>query len=274
MAARIRLLQMAIGLVNIAIVALAFTSIWPFPHGDFKVNLPSENDVSWTFSGGLVHVTAPYSIDNGGYYDVRDLTIEYVVFNGSGYLLANQTLPIGDIPAGQITRSQIDFQFDLLRLYNDGAMGMVFSDDSLTFVVDVSCGYTMGLVEFEAAYKVSVLWDALIQSYGPDWSRSHLPDAVPPTNLPPYSVAYWLNTSDILAGLPPAQVTLTLIGNTTGDLMSGSTTIQLGGDNYGVVVFDTSALMSYTDVPYALGYHLQVAGFQWDGTLPIEGWLP
>ncbi|MCX6658635.1 MAG: hypothetical protein NTY62_08145 [Euryarchaeota archaeon] len=274
MAARIRLLQMAIAAVNIAIVALAFTSIWPFPHGDFKVDLPSPNEVTWTYSDGMVHVTAPYSIDNGGYYDVHDLTIDYIVFNSSRYLLANQTLQIGDIPAGQITSSEIDFQFDLLRLFNDGALGMVLTDDLLTFVVDVSCGYTMDLVKFEATYQVSVPWDALIRSYGPDWSRSHLPDSIPPTNLPPYSVAYWLNTSDILAGLPPAQVTLTLIGNTTGALMSGSTTIQLGGDNYGIVMFDSSALLQYTDVPYALRYNLQVAGFGWTGTVPIQGWFP
>ncbi len=81
--------------------------------------------------------------------------------------------------------------------------------------------------------------------------------------------------ANILAGLPPAQVTLTLIGNTTtGVLMSGSTTIQLGGDNYGIAVFDSSALLQYTDVPYALGYELQVAGFVWHGTVPIQGWSP
>ena len=132
----------------------------------------------------------------------------------------------------------------------------------------------MDLVKFGATYKVHVFWDALIRSYGPDWSRSYLPDSIPPTNPPPYSVAYWLNTSDILAGLPPAQVTLTLIGNTTGSLMSGSTTIPLGGDNYGMVEFDSSALLYYTDVPYALGYALQVAGFEWSGTVPIQGWSP
>jgi len=264
---------MAIAAVNVAIVALAFTSIWPFPHGDFKVDLPSPNEVTWTYSDGMVHVTAPYSIDNGGYYDVHNLVIDYIVFNGSRYLLANQTIPIGDVPAGQITSSEIDFQFDLLRLFNDGALGMVFTDDMLTFVVDVSCGYTMNLVKFEATYQVSVPWDALIRSYGPDRSGSNLP--IPLTNPPPYYVAYWLNTSDILAGLPPAQVTLTLIGNTTGDLVSGSTTIPLGGVNNGIVAFNSSALLQYTDLPHALlRYDLQVAGFEWNGTVPIQGWFP
>lgn len=271
MAARIRFLQTAIAAVNIAIVALAFTSIWPFPHGDIKLDLPNSTEISWTYSDGVVHVTAPYSIDNRGYYDIRDLKIEYVVFNSSRYPLANQTIALGDVPAGQMTSSRIDFQFDLLRLFNDGALGMVFTDDLLTFVVDVSCGYTMDLVKFEATYTVGVDWGALIRSYGPDWSRSNLPNSIPPTNPPPYTVAYWLNTSDILAGLPPAQVTLTLIGNTTGALLTGSTTIQLGGDNYGIITFDPSPLAYYTGVPYALRYDVQMAGFSWGGTVPVQG---
>jgi len=275
MAARIRLLQIAIATVNIAIVALAFTSVWPFPHGDFKVDLPSASEITWSYSDGVVQVTAPFSIDNGGYYDVSNLTLHYAVTNFSGYSLANQMIPIGDIPAGRVTSSSIQFQFDLLRLFNDGALGMVFSDDLLKFVVDVSCSYTMKLVKFEASYQVSVPWDALIRSYEPDWSGSHLPDSIPPImNLPPYSVEYWLNTSDILAGLPPAHVTLTLIGNTTGDLVSGSTTIPLGGDNHGIVVFDSSSFLVYTDLPYALRYDLRVADFVWSGIVPFQGEMP
>jgi hypothetical protein len=65
-----------------------------------------------------------------------------------------------------------------------------------------------------------------------------------------------------------------LIGNTTGNLMSGSTTILLGGNNLGIVTFDSSALLLYTGVPYALRYDLQVAGFVWTGTVPIQGWSP
>ena len=263
MAARIRLLQMAIAAVNIAIVALAFTSIWPFPHGDFKVDLPSPNEVTWTYSDGMVHVTAPYSIDNGGYYDVHDLIIDYIVFNSSRYLIANQTILIGDIPAGQITSSEIDFQFDLLRLFNDGALGMVFTDDLLTFVVDVSCGYTMELVKFEAAYQVSVPWDALIQGWGV--SSVQYPSTLPSPGSPiSVDVTYWLQTSDILSGLPSAQVTVRFFGNST-MLGQAQGTVQLG-TNYSDTVTLSVNPAYYTD--YFVELVVDVAGFSFSETYP------
>lgn len=260
---------MAIALVNVAIIGLAFTSIWPFPHGDFKVDLPSPSEISWTYSNGVVHVLAPFSVDNGGIYDVSGLQIHYAVTNVTGYPLAGQNIEIGDIPAGQITSSQIDFSFDLLRLYNDGALGMVFSDDLLKFAVDVSCFYTMKLVKFDASYQVSVPWDALIQGYGIDWAASNIPHTSPPP-APPYTVEYWLATSDLLSGLPPAQVTLTVVGATTGPLATGTTTIQLGGNHTGTVTFDATTLLSYTQVD-GIHYDVNVAGFQWNGTIPLPG---
>lgn len=270
MAARDRLLQFGIAAVNIVIVALMFTSIWPFPHGDFKVDLPSESEVEWSYSNGVVHVTAPYSIDNGGYYDVNDLVLSYSVVNITGYPLADQRIVIGDIPAGQVTASELDFTFDLLRLFNDGALGMVFSDDLLRFRIDVSCYYTMKLVQFDASYQVSVPWDALIKGYGIDWTASHLPDPPAFTNLPPYFVVYWLDTSDLLRGLPAAQVTVTVLGATSGSPATGSTTIQLGGNNTGSVTFDPMLLALYTSID-GMRYDIQVANFAWSGVYTIPG---
>lgn len=263
MAARIRLLQMAIAIVNIAIVVLAFTSVWPFPHGDFKVDLPSASEITWSYSAGVVQVTAPFSIDNGGYYDVRNLTIHYAVTNFSGYPLADQTIPLGDIPAGRVTSSSIQFQFDLLRLFNDGALGMVFSDDLLKFTVEVSCSYTMRLVEFEASYRVSVPWDALIQGWGV--TSVNYPSTLPSPGSPiSVDVTYWLRTSDILAGLPPAQVTVGFYGNST-LLGQAQGSVQLG-TNYSDTVTLNIAPAYYTS--YSVELVVIAAGFSFSSTYP------
>jgi len=263
MAARTRLLQMAIAAVNIAIVALAFTSIWPFPHGDFKVDLPSASEVTWSYSDGIVHVTAPYSIDNGGFYDVSDLTLHYAVTNYSGYQLADQTIPIGDIPAGQITSSSIDFRFDLLRMFNDGALGMVFSDDLIKFAVDVSCQYTMKLVTFEASYQVSVPWDALIQGWG--ITSIHYPSTLPsPGNPIAVDVTYWLKTADILSGLPPAQVTVDFLGDST-VIGHAQGTVQLG-TNYSDTVTLSVTPAYYPS--YFVRLVVNIAGFPLNETYP------
>ncbi|MGQ9587061.1 MAG: hypothetical protein ACUVT7_01585 [Thermoplasmata archaeon] len=249
MAARTRFLQLAIGAVNLAIVALVFTSIYPFPSGDFKVDLPSPNDIQWSYSNGVVHVTAPYSIDNGGIYDIDDLTIGYRVTNLTSYVIAYDTILIGRIPAGRVTSDAIDFAFDLLALYNSGAQYMIFNDDLLNFYVEVSCFYTMRLIKFDANYRISVPWDALIQ----DWGVSGV-SPWPPSG-PTFTVDYWLVTSDMLSTLPPADITLTL-RDASGPVRVIRQTVQLGGNYTGSVTF--TGLTSYNP-PYSV--EIQVMDF-------------
>jgi len=251
MAARTRLLQLAIAAVNLIIVALVFTSVWPFPSGEFKVNLPSANDVEWAYSDGVVHIIAPYTIDNGWIYDVDDLTITYSVTNGTHSELAGDVLTIGSIPAGDVRSDELDFEFDLLEQYGAGIDWMVFHEDMLFFHLEVSCWYTMKMIQFDATYQASVPWDALVQGYGiSDYSYS----VGPPVSV---YVGYWLNTSSLLRGLPAADVTVSYFGDDT-LLGQAQTTIQLGGPNVGAVTMDITPALAST---YSLLFEVQFGGF-------------
>jgi hypothetical protein len=251
MALKTRFLQLSITLVYIAIVALVFTSIWPFPSGAFRIDLPSAHEVTWTYSDGIVRVTAPYSVNNGGFYDVQDLKITYSVTNYTDYPLADEEIIIGTLPAGQITSSSIVFEFDLGQLYADGITEMVFNDDAINFFIEVSCYYTMRLIKFDATYEVSVPWEALIKSYGVSQVSPW-----PPTGTS-VGVDYWLDTSSLLAPLSPASVTVQIYGD--GDLLDQTTqTLRLGGNYTGSASLDIPVSPVYTS--YRFVYIVSVAG--------------
>ena len=102
----------------------------------------------------------------------------------------------------------------------------------------------MKMVKFDASYHVSVPWDALIQDYGlrgdPFFSIG------PPLTL---TVNYSLATSNLLSGLPPAQVTVSYFADST--LMGqAETQIQLGGVSEESVTMSITPLLasSYTIV--------------------------
>jgi len=252
MAFKIRLLQLSITLVYIAIVALVFTSIWPFPSGQFKIDLPSAHEVTWTYADGIVRVTAPYSVNNGGFYDVQDLKIAYSVTNYTDYALAESEIVVGTLPAGQVTSSSIVFEFDLGQLYADGVTDMVFNDDAINFFIEVSCFYTMRLIKFDASYEVSVPWEALIKSYGVSQVSPW-----PPTGTS-VSIDYWLETSSLLAPLSPASISVQIYGDST--LLDETTqAIMLGGNYTGTVSLDPPLLPVYST--YRLVYTLSLAGF-------------
>ncbi len=251
MAARTRMLQLAVAAVNLTIVALVFTSIWPFPSGDFSVDLPSATEIDWAYADGVVTITAPYTIDNGWIYDVDDLAIAYSVTNGTHSELAGDVIVIGSIPAGDVRSSELVFEFDLLGQYNAGIDWMVFHEDMLFFHLEVTCRYTMKMIQFDATYQVSVPWDALVQGYGvSSFSYSY----GPPASL---TVGYWLNTSSLLSGLPPAEVTLSYFGD---DALMGqtTTTIQLGGAHGGAIAMDITPAPAST---YTVLFEVQFGGY-------------
>ncbi|MDQ1371094.1 MAG: hypothetical protein QG582_8 [Candidatus Thermoplasmatota archaeon] len=258
MAASIRAVQAAIAVVNVLIFALVFTSVWPFPSGDFDVNLPSASEVQWAYEAGEVTVSAPYSIDNGGFYDVSDLVISYDVRNYTNAPVHSGEIDIGTLPAGQVTSDTIDFSFPLLEMYDSGDTWMVFNDDFLNFEVEVSCYYTMKLVHFYAEYKVSVPWDALIREAAIDGASSEDGQLL---------IDYHVITSELLSG--PAYVTAYLYNGT--DLLSNeSGTVALGGYHAGTLAFD----LPLSAVPDRMVLTVQAYEFSVTETVAFDpGWL-
>ena len=260
MAVRTRFLQIGVALVNIAILALVFTSVWPFPSGEFKVDLPNANDVTWTYTDGVVDVFAPYSIHNGWIYDVDDLVISYSVTNISGELLSQATIEVGTIPANRVTQSHFDFSFDLMKFYREGGMGMIFRDDTLRLDISVSCMYTMKLIKFDASYEAMVPWDALIRSYG---ISSGTPERPNPgwTGTQVY-IDYYIETSSILASLGSVSAVVSIDDGVGTQLLAPiSQDITLGTNYSGTLTFTPTIPATF---PSAIVVHVQIIGYQFD----------
>lgn len=253
MAARVRALQVAIAVVNLVIFALVVTSLWPFPSGDFNLDLPSPQDVEWRYDAGIVYVTAPFTIDNGGFYDVADLVLSYDITNATFAHIASDEFVIGTIPAGAVVSDDIEFQFDIKQLYDEGFTSMVFLDDLLYFELDVSCLYTAKLISFNAEYNISVPWDALVQDLAMD-DYQILPGSL--------GLDYHLTTSDILSGQTVIHAYLyegsTLLSDTTD-------TVTLGGYSSGTLTFTLPS----GAVPDHVVFEVQVADFLVEETVEI-----
>lgn len=258
MAASIRGVQATIAAVNVLIFALVFTSVWPFPSGDFNVDLPSPGEVTWEYADGVVTVSAPYSIDNGGFYDVDDLMISYEVSNYTGAEVHSGDVDIGSLPAGEVTSDSIDFTFPILEMYESGVTWMVFNDDFLDFSVDVSCYYTMKLLHFRAEYRVSIPWEALIQDVAVD-------DVM--VSGMQLLVDYHFVTSGILDGSTVMNVDLY---NGTALVAHESEVVPLGRYYSGTLAFD----LPLTGVPDRLVLSIQVYEFSLSETVAFDpGWL-
>lgn len=259
MAGRTRALHVGVAAVNVVIFVLAFTSIYPFPAGDFKIDLPSPNEIQWDYDDGLVTVTAPFSIDNGGFYDVQDLSLAYTVTNYSNEMIAEDMIEVGTMKAGTVTDGEIVFEFDLLSLYESGVTWMVFNDDLLDFTVEVSCYYTMRLVKFDAVYSISIPWDALIQ-------EADVTDVRFDVGSSELLVDYRVATSRLLSGSTIVTATLYEDGVPVSETEE---TVVLGTNHVSTLAMDVPDGF-LPDAVYTVTLEATIGGFDVEHSIPVE----
>jgi len=191
-----RILQISITVINIAVAALVITSIYPFVTDNFQVHLPDDSDVGWYYDDGVVTLSAPVGITNGGFYDVTDVRLHVEVENMTGFKICDSVSEWGTIQAGSEFMELLEVSVDVLELLESGAYWMLFNQDYLDVMIEFNCKYTLGLIKFDAYYQVAVPWDGLIQdiSFGS-------PELVNSSGEYHVRVPYSITTDQILSGL-------------------------------------------------------------------------
>jgi len=196
MSAAYRILRISISMVNIAIIVMIILAAWPFVTGDFGVDVPTKDDVAWSYSDGNITVSAPIGIRNGGFYDVNDVVVKMSVESETHYSIVNSTNNWGTISAGSHVTRSVVFTVDLKKLLADGSTYMIFHPDSFVVDVEISAKYLLGLIIFTADYQVVYPWDGLILGMG-----FRTPALYNDTGTYGIQIPYWLDTNRLLVGL-------------------------------------------------------------------------
>lgn len=235
-----RVLRIVISIMNMIIAALVITSIWPFATGEFSVDLPQADDIDWGYAGGHLTLSAPVTINNGGFYNIDDVTIHSLVTNSTKFELINETERWGRIPAGSVFGETVNFSMDFEELLTSGAYWMIFNSDFFDIEITISCRYTLGLIGFSAEYKLPYDWDGLILDLG--FPRGEL--ASPSPGVYEIEQPYYIWTNSILSGYG-GDFSLELREESTGDVIASSTDHIELGRNYSDSLILTIAQADY-----------------------------
>lgn len=243
-----RILQICITLVNIAVAAIVITSILPFSMGQFQVTLPeNEQDVDWHYSNGIVTLSAPIGIDNGGFYAIRDVMLHVSVTNSSGFVIVNSTEDWGTIYAGEDFAGAITISFNLIALIEAEAYWMIFNPDYFEVEIVFNCKYTFKLVKFRATYDMIIPWDGLIRDIG-----YHNPSLVNQSGNYSLNVSYYVWTNELIPG--NGGFSTLIYNDTSADPIAASGTEQIA---FGTNHSDELSLSVNDDVALDLLYRNQ-----------------
>jgi len=231
-----RILRMMISMASIAVAIIVITSVWPFATGQFSIDLPDESDIVWSYSSGVVTLSAPVGINNGGFYAIEDVVVTITVTNSTGYELLDSYEEWGTIAPGTPFSQTVDFSIDFIELLSAGADWMIFNPDFFDIHITIDCKYTFRLISFTAEYALPYNWDGLIIDMG--FGEPTLESPSPGTYqvIQPYNI--W--TNELLLGLG-GSFSIELRNSTTQQLIaSSSDSIALGIDHRSDLTFSVN----------------------------------
>lgn len=215
----IRLVIVAISLLIATIIIL---SIVPLAIGGLDVQLPEDEEGTWSIEGDVLTLTTPVEIYNGGFYNIEDFTISYKFMNETGdIVIEGQSEPV-DISAGRTTTLNVSFVIDLNSIDPSELKKIVFESGSYDFVVNIETFYMMKLLKLEIGINNTMEWEPMINEFEMDLSSVNyeVNDSYLTINLP-----YHIYAADMLVG---KQMTVRcVISNATAEIGSAQKIITL-----------------------------------------------
>ncbi|MBN1109958.1 MAG: LEA type 2 family protein [Methanomassiliicoccales archaeon] len=154
--------RIAIVAIKLLVALIVVLSILPLIMGNLHLGLGSEEDIEWAYEDGSLRLTAPFTVDNRGFFDINGVTVDIEMRDqGGGTLIESYGGPMS-APAGRETELQVDIELDLDDLPLETLREMVFEGTSMDLSISISARYTMDLIRFGADIVSDMEWEAML----------------------------------------------------------------------------------------------------------------
>ncbi len=221
--------RLGILVVNLAITAIIVLSFLPLMQNGLDFNMP-DSGMTPSFEDGVISVSMPIEVYNGGFYNIDDFSINYKIKDGLLTLYEDESLPV-DIVAGRTTTVNIALSIDLDRMGEEALRRMIFESSDLDIIFGMEAYYTMGLVRFELSGSQEMHNDAFISNINIDRSNIQVDQIGSSYNI---IIPYQFNAAGMIQG---QQVNLDAsLVNSTSTVASGSEDLTLSSFNQGQIV--------------------------------------
>jgi len=225
----VRLLIIAVNLIVAAIIILA---VIPLAVGGLDIDIPETGESGWTLEGDVLHLNAPISVYNGGFYDFEDFSLGLHVEDENGdEVLDERTDPV-DLKAGRSTDVDLGLSLDIGDVPIEAKRQLVFEGASFEISVNIETYYMMSLMKLGITITDEMQWSPLINDYGIGQSGIYYQYSGSQIEM---IVPYYISASELVDGYV-IQVTSEL-SNSTSVLATGSEYVTLTQSTVGEFSF-------------------------------------
>jgi hypothetical protein len=211
--------KLGIVTVNLIIALIIILAVVPLGMGGLDVDVPDTGESSWALEGDVLHLNAPISVYNGGFYDLEDFSLGLHVQDENGDQLMNDLTNPVDLKAGGTTDVDLDLSVDIGDIPLEAKRKIVFEGASFDISVNIETYYMMKLMKFDIVVSDEMHWDPFISDFGIDQSGIYYQHSGSQIEM---IVPYHISASDMVNGY--------VIG-TSSELRNSTSLLGVGSDN-------------------------------------------
>jgi len=221
-------IRLGIVLVNLIIALIIILAVVPLGMGGLNVHVPQAGETTWTLQGTVLHLSAPISVHNGGFYDLQHFSLGMRVNDQGGSQVMNDRTEPVNLVAGKTTNVNLQLNLDVVGISQENKKKIVFDGTTFNITANVEAYYIMKLMKFDMTINSDMQWSPLISNFGINQSGIRCQLSGTQTEM---IVPYHISASDMVNGYVIGVSSE--LRNSTSILGTGSDNITLSQLNNG-----------------------------------------
>lgn len=154
-------------IVNIAVAFFSITDMYLLASGAIQVDPPSQSSFETSYDPLAMDFVfkSSYSVENNGFYDLKDLDITSTLTTEKGEVLIKYESTGMVVPRWSKKTFPIEAHLPLEKFLELDLGELLFNSSNFVLKVNIGAGYVMGLVHFDLDQVRDYPWDAPLEKY-------------------------------------------------------------------------------------------------------------
>lgn len=192
--------------VLLFILATYSSFIDPLINQEMFVELPSEDDITWSLEDGYLLADTSLAMENNGFYDMQDIVINYDL-SGLDIELFSDTIIVNSLSTGERIEIPISIFIPIDDFEDEVVEEIVFNTVEFKVSSHMTARYPLSLLHLELRHDEILEWNGLVQKLEFDHQGASV-SSLPNQEGSILSIPYDVDTHDLLDGEADVHITM------------------------------------------------------------------
>ncbi len=192
--------------VILFILAVHSSFLDPLMNQEMFIELPSEDDIIWSFEDDTLLAETSLTMENNGFYSMQDIEIRYDLF-GLDRELFSDTIRVDSLSTGERREIPVSMAIQIDDFEDEVIEDLVFNETDLEVRSHLTARYPFSLMNLDLRYDEILRWDGLVQILEFEYQEASV-SSLPDQDGSILSIPYEVETNELLEGDADVDITM------------------------------------------------------------------